>query len=57
MVFASHSKLIFMCYLSKRPSKYFSFYDNVFSSWGHSGQIFYLPYCLFQKRKKEKKGK
>jgi hypothetical protein len=44
-----------MCYLSKNPSKYFSFCDTVFSSWGRSGRISYLPYCLFQKEKKEKK--
>jgi hypothetical protein len=46
-----------MCYLSKKPSKYFSFCDTVFSSWGRSGQICYLPYCLFQKEKKKKKKK
>jgi hypothetical protein len=35
----------------------FSLCDTVFSSWGRSGQIFYLPYCLFQKkREKKKKG-
>jgi hypothetical protein len=39
----------------KKPSKYFSFCDTVFSSWGRSGRICYLPYCLFQKEKKEKK--
>jgi hypothetical protein len=48
-----------MCYLSKKPSKYFSFCDTVFSSWGRSSQICYLPYCFIQKkekiRKKEKK--
>jgi hypothetical protein len=33
----------------KNPSKYFSFCDTVFSSWGRSGRICYLPYCLFQK--------
>jgi hypothetical protein len=43
-----------MCYLSEKPSKYFSFCDTVFSSWGRSVRIFYLPYCLFQKRKKGK---
>jgi hypothetical protein len=41
-----------MCYLLKKPSKYFSFYDTVFSSWGRSGRICYLPYCLIPKRKK-----
>jgi hypothetical protein len=45
-----------MCYLSKKPSKHFSFCDTIFSSWGRSGQICYLPYCLFQKEKKRKKG-
>jgi hypothetical protein len=40
----------------KKTSKYFSFCDTVFSSWGRSGRICYLPYCLFQKEKKEKKG-
>jgi hypothetical protein len=45
-----------MCYLSKKPSKYFSFCDTVFSSWGHSGRICYLPYCFIPKRKKGKKG-
>jgi hypothetical protein len=41
----------------KKPSKYFSFCDTVFSSWGRSGQICYLPYCFIQKKKKKgKKG-
>jgi hypothetical protein len=44
-----------MCYLSKNPSKYFSFCDTVFSSWGRSGRICYLSYCLIPKRKKGKK--
>jgi hypothetical protein len=39
----------------KKPSKYFSFCDSVFNSWGRSGQICYLPYCFIPKRKKEKK--
>jgi hypothetical protein len=39
----------------KKPSKHFSFCDTVFSSWEHSGRIFYLPYCLFQKEKKGKR--
>jgi hypothetical protein len=43
-----------MCYLSIKPSKYFSFYDTVFSSWRRSGRICYLP--LFHSKKK-KKGK
>jgi hypothetical protein len=42
----------------KKPSKYFSFCDTVFSSWGRSGWICYLPYCnLSKKEQKEmKKG-
>jgi hypothetical protein len=39
----------------KKPSKHFSFCDTVFISWGRSGQICYLPYCLFQKEKEKKK--
>jgi hypothetical protein len=46
-----------MCYLSKKPSKYFSFCDTVFSSWGRSGRIYYLPYYLVPKRKNKKKEK
>jgi hypothetical protein len=47
-----------MCYLSKKPSKYFSFCDTIFSSWVRSGRICYLPYCnLSKKKKKEKKEK
>jgi hypothetical protein len=42
---------------SKKPSKHFSFCDTIFSSWGRSGRICYLPYCLFQKGKKRKKEK
>jgi hypothetical protein len=38
----------------KKPSKHFSFCDTVFSSWGRSGRICYLPYCLIPKRKKRK---
>jgi hypothetical protein len=41
----------------KKPSKYFSFCDAVFSSWGRSGQICYLPYCYISKKKKRKKEK
>jgi hypothetical protein len=42
----------------KKSSKYFSFCDTVFSSWGRSGRICYLPYCFIPKRKeKEKKVK
>jgi hypothetical protein len=40
----------------KKPSKYFSFCDTVFSSWGRSGRICYLPYYFILKRKKGKKG-
>jgi hypothetical protein len=39
----------------KKPSKHFPFCDTVFSSWGRSGRIYYLPYCLIPKRKKKKK--
>jgi hypothetical protein len=39
----------------KKPSKHFLFCDTVFSSWGHSGRICYLPYYLIPKRKKRKK--
>jgi hypothetical protein len=41
----------------KKPSKYFSFCDTVFSSWGRSGRICYLPYCFIPKKKKKKKRK
>jgi hypothetical protein len=41
----------------KKPSKYFSFCDTVFSSWGRSGRICYLPYCFIPKIKKGKKEK
>jgi hypothetical protein len=41
----------------KKPSKYFSFCDTVFSSWGRSGWICYLPYCIILKNKKRKKEK
>jgi hypothetical protein len=37
----------------KKPSKYFSFCDTVFGSWGRSGRICYLPYCFIPKRKKK----
>jgi hypothetical protein len=46
-----------MCYLSINPSKYFSFCDTVFSSWGPSGRIYYLPYCFISKKKKRKRKK
>jgi hypothetical protein len=45
----------FSCATFQKPSKYFSFCDTVFSSWGRSGRSCYLPYFLFQKRKREKK--
>jgi hypothetical protein len=41
----------------KKPSKYFSFCDTIFSSWGHSGQICYLPYCYISKKEKKEKRK
>jgi hypothetical protein len=41
----------------KNSSKYFSFCDTIFSSWGRSGWICYLPYCNLLKRKKRKKEK
>jgi hypothetical protein len=44
-----------MCYLSKNPSKYFSFCDTVFSSWGRSDQISIFHIVIFQKRKKKEK--
>jgi hypothetical protein len=40
----------------KKPTKYFSISDIVFSSWGRSGWICYLPYCFIPKNKKIKKG-
>jgi hypothetical protein len=48
-----------MCYLLKKPSKYFSFCDTVFSSWGRTGRICYIPYCFIpkNKNKKEKRKK
>jgi hypothetical protein len=36
----------------KKPSKYFSFCDIVFSSWGRNGRICYLPYFFNPKKKK-----
>jgi hypothetical protein len=41
----------------KKPLKYFSFSDTVFSSWGRSGRICYLPYCFIPKKKKKGKKK
>jgi hypothetical protein len=46
-----------MCYILKKLSKYFSFCDTIFSSWGRSGRICYLPYCNISKKKKKKKRK
>jgi hypothetical protein len=40
----------------KKSSKYLLFCDTVFSSWGSSGRICYLPYYLILKKKKKKKG-
>jgi hypothetical protein len=41
----------------KNPSKYFSICDTVFSSWGRSGRICFLPYCfILKKGEKNKKG-
>jgi hypothetical protein len=41
----------------KKPLKYFPFCDTIFSSWGRSGQICYLPYCNLSKKKKKEKRK
>jgi hypothetical protein len=41
----------------KKPLKYFSFCDTVFSSWGRSGRICYLPYCLIPKKREKRKKK
>jgi hypothetical protein len=41
----------------KKPSKYFSFCDTIFSSWGRSGRICYLSYCFIPKRNKKGKKK
>jgi hypothetical protein len=41
----------------KKPSKYFSFCDTIFSSWERSGRICYLPYCFIPKRKEKGKKK
>jgi hypothetical protein len=46
-----------MCYLSKKPSKYFSFCDTIFSSRERSGRICYLPYCYISKKGKKKRKK
>jgi hypothetical protein len=48
----------FLCAtFQKKSLKYFSFYDTVFNSWGHSGRICYLPYCFIPKKEKKKKEK
>jgi hypothetical protein len=47
----------FSCATFQKPSKYFSFCDTIFSSWGRIGWICYLPYCFIPKRKKGKKEK
>jgi hypothetical protein len=39
----------------KKTFKYFSFCDTVFSSWGRSGWICYLPYYNLSKKEKKKK--
>jgi hypothetical protein len=41
----------------KKPSKYFSFCGTVFSSWGRSVRICYLPYYNLSKSKKREKKK
>jgi hypothetical protein len=41
----------------KKPSKYFSFSDTVFSSWGRSGRICYLQYSFIPKKRKKRKEK
>jgi hypothetical protein len=41
----------------KKPSKYFSFCDTIFSSWGRSGRIFSLLYCFIPKKGKKEKRK
>jgi hypothetical protein len=46
-----------MCYLSENLQNTSHFVTLFFSSWGRSGRICYLPYCLIPKRKKEKKKK
>jgi hypothetical protein len=45
----------FSCATFQKPSKYVLFCDTVFSSWGRSGWICYLPYCFIPKKKKKKK--
>jgi hypothetical protein len=55
MVFASHSKYIFMCYLSKNLQNT-SYFVTLFSAHGEvvvGFAIFHI--ILFQKEKKEKK--
>jgi hypothetical protein len=38
----------------KKPLKHFLFCDTVFSSWGRSGRICYLPYYFIPKKKGKK---
>jgi hypothetical protein len=51
------SKFSCAIFQKKKPSKYFSFCDTIFSSWGRSGRICYLPYCLILKRKEKREKK
>jgi hypothetical protein len=41
----------------KKTFKILLICDTVFSSWGRSGWICYLPYCYISKKKKMKKEK
>jgi hypothetical protein len=47
----------FSCATFQKSSKYFSFCDTVFSSWGRSDRICYLPYCYISKKRKKEKIK
>jgi hypothetical protein len=47
----------FSCATFQKPSKYFSFCDTVFNSWGRSGRICYLPYYFIPEKEKKKKIK
>jgi hypothetical protein len=46
-----------MCYLSKNLQNTSCFVTLFFSSWGRSGRICYLPYCLIPKKKKKERKK
>jgi hypothetical protein len=46
-----------MCYLSKNPSKYFSFCDTIFSSWDIVVGFAIFHIVLFQKEKTKRKRK